>query len=301
MSNPAHSSDDVRAHATRHAVVAGLIDIGITLGAALASRSSVILADFFKTALECLAVWIAFIVIRRIQRGGDRRFEYGMGKLENLSSLFVGMIMIVSILIILSNALHNIRHPGHITGAGVWISLAGQVVYLIINGTLCWRARQLSRKSSAPIMASQTRLFASKAFANLFILLSLGLSLVFREQAWSLYIDPVAAIGIALFILLAATGIFSSSFCDLLDRTLDEELQIVILRELAHHFDSYDAFHGLRSRRSGSRVFIEIFLEFDRGKTMGAVQPVIDQLRHDIEAQIPHSRVTVGLTSEPVD
>ncbi len=300
MSHPPIPPGASRSAAARHAVVAGLVDTLVTLAALLAARSSVILADFFKTALELVAVLLAWLVIRRIQRGADDRFQYGVGKLENLASLFVGAIMIASLVIILGNALHNIRHPSHIAGAGVWISLAAQLAYLIINGALCGKARQLSAQNPSPIMASQMRLFASKAFANLFILASLALSLAFHAHSWAMYIDPVAAMGVALFILLAATGIFSSSFYDLLDRALDEELQIVILRELARHFDAYEAFHGVRSRRSGSHVFIELFLEFHADKTMGEVQPVIDRLRRDIESQIPNSRVTVGLTTEPV-
>ncbi len=300
MSFSAHTSGGSRAATARNAVVAGLVDTGITLAALLAARSSVILADFFKTALEFFAVLLAWIVIRRIQRGADHRFQYGVGKLENLSSLLVGAVMIGSILIILVNAFNNIRHPSHITGVGVWISLSSQVVYMVVNGALCWKARQSLQAEASPIMASQMRLFASKAFANLFILASLGLSLALHAHGWAQFIDPVSSLVIALFILLAATGIFSSSFYDLLDRTLDEELQIIILRELARHFDAYEALHGVRSRRSGSHVFIEIFLEFHADKAMSEVQPVIDQLRHSIETEIPHSRVTVGLTTETI-
>src|SRR5262245_33995610 len=42
-----------------------------------------------------------------------------------------------------------------------------------------------------------------------------------------------------------------------------DALQLHVLRCLSGHFDDYRDFHGMRSRRAGSRVFIEIFLEFD--------------------------------------
>jgi ferrous-iron efflux pump FieF len=297
-----HSGSGVsRESAARAAVVAGLVDTLITLAALIAARSSVILADFFKTGLEFIAVLLAWLAIRRIQRGADHRFQYGVGKLENLSSLFVGVIMLFSILIIMVNAIRNIRDPHPVAGLGVWISVISQIAYMLINGFLCWRARRSALEDPSPIMSSQIRLFMSKAFANLFILLSLGLSLALQGHfAWAHYIDSISSIIIALFILLAATGIFSSSFYDLLDKTLDEELQIVILRELARHFDSYEALHGVRSRRSGSHVFIEIFLEFHMDKKMSEVQPVIDELRRSIESQIQGSRVTVGLTTEAI-
>ena len=55
----------------------------------------------------------------------------------------------------------------------------------------------------------------------------------------------------------------SLNYQRVLDKTLDEELQMVIVRHLAQYFNEYTELHGVRSRRSGSNVYIEIFLEFD--------------------------------------
>ena len=73
---------------TRTALIAGGIDTLITLSAALAANSSVILADFLKTGLEFIAVLLVWVAIRRIKKGGSQ-YEYGMGKLENLSGIAI--------------------------------------------------------------------------------------------------------------------------------------------------------------------------------------------------------------------
>ncbi len=86
---------------------------------------------------------------------------------------------------------------------------------------------------------------------------------------------------------------------DLLDKTLDEELQIVIVRELAAFFDEYHALHGVRSRRSGSNVYIEILLEFEGGKQMHEVQKTIDRIKISLEQKIPKSSVSIVPTSTP--
>jgi cation diffusion facilitator family transporter len=284
----------------RSAVLAGTVDSIVTLAALLAASSTVLLADFFKTVLELIAVLLAWLAIRKINQGSDARFEYGIGKLENLSSLFVGNLMVLCLLIIVANAVRGIFHPAHISGIGVWISIVSQVVYAVVNGYLCFTSRRTAKRESSPIMAAQARLFLSKTFANVFILLALGLSKALSHFPWAVYIDPVSSLIIALFILLAALGTFSSSVNDLLDRTLEEESQIIILRELAGCFDEYEALHGIRSRRSGSHVFIDIFLEFSPDKTIAEVQPVIDKLRRNLEGHIQGSRVTVGLTTTPV-
>ena len=78
---------------TRTAVIAGLADTLITLGALIASQSAVVMADFLKTVLEFVAVLLAWMAIRRITRGAGATYEYGIGKLENLVSLLMAIVM----------------------------------------------------------------------------------------------------------------------------------------------------------------------------------------------------------------
>ncbi len=46
------------------------------------------------------------------------------------------------------------------------------------------------------------------------------------------------------FLLVAGYKEISSSLPDLVDKTLEEEYQIVIIRELTAMFDRYNAFYG---------------------------------------------------------
>ncbi len=101
------------------------------------------------------------------------------------------------------------------------------------------------------------------------------------------------------FLIFSAYGVVSTSLGDLLDRTLDESLQLIIVRALARHFDEYAGFHGLRSRRSGRDVYIEIFLEFDGTRPMSDVQRSIDAMASTIEQDIPGSHAVICPTTRP--
>src|ERR1035437_6096235 len=219
---PAPSDGISKEAATRSAAIAAGVDVLFSLGALIAASSSVILADFLKTFLEFVAVLLAWYAIRRIQRGGGHQFDYGVGKLENLSSLVVGVLMFGCLTLILVNAIRTLLHPSHVAGIGVWISLANQIIYLFVNAWLSVRARRMAKAQNSPLMASQASLFFTKALASGFILLSLTLSLLLSQYAWALYIDPIASLIIAASILFAAVGIFKDSTLDLLDRTLEE-------------------------------------------------------------------------------
>lgn len=295
------SASSSREGHVRAALITGALDTVITFAAFAASRSSVILADFLKTSLELIAVLLAWYTVRRLRRGGHHQYHYGIGKLEHLSSLCVGGLMIAGLLIILFSAFRNLLHPAHIGGTGVWISMAAQAVYAVINGTLYVRTLRSARAEGSPLMASQARLLLTRGLANAFILAALVASLLFHGQAWALYIDPLASLVIAMFILLSAAGILSSSVRDLLDRALEEESQLIILRELVRFVDDFDQLHGIRTRRSGSEVFIELFLEFAPAKTMHEVQSMIDRLSACLQQAIPGSHVAVALANRKVN
>jgi cation diffusion facilitator family transporter len=285
---------------TRIALIAGGIDLVITLIALLAARSSVLLADFLKTCLEFLAVYLAWLAIRSITKGGRGRFEYGLEKLENLSSLLVGTLMVLVFLIIVSNSAYNILNPRHVEGAGVWISMASQIVYGAINARLIIQLGRIAKKGKSPIVDSQRRLLFTKAVGNAFILISLSLSLLLQDFGWSVYIDPAASLVIAGAILMSAIGVFTSSFYDLLDRTLEEADQIALLRVLATQFDHYEDMHGIRSRRAGGKEFIEIFLGYDPEKCVRDVQVSMDTVRHAIQERFPDASVLIVLADKDI-
>ncbi|NDA10259.1 MAG: hypothetical protein EBZ07_05370 [Verrucomicrobia bacterium] len=80
---------------------------------------------------------------------------------------------------------------------------------------------------------------------------------------------------------------------DLMDATLGETTQLQILRQLVRHMDDYERLHKVRSRRSGSHIFVEVFLEFDSNLRMAEVETRIDRLRQAIAETIPGADVSI--------
>jgi cation diffusion facilitator family transporter len=281
----------------RTALIAASFDMVVATVALALAQSAVLVADCLKTGLELAAVLLAWLAIRRITRGDAARYEYGLGKLETLSSFVIAALMGLVFLVIVGNAIRNLISPSHVSGVGVYISLVAQVVLGVLNARIYVRSHKAAKSENSPIMESQAKLFMTRLVGNVFIFLSLALSLSLAAYEWSVYVDPIAALIIGASVLVSAVGVFSSSVYDLLDGTLEEADQLKILRELVQHFDRYEMVHGIRSRRAGNRIFIEIFLEFDPDKRVGAVQKDIDAIRKSIEAAFDNASVSVVLAS----
>jgi len=268
--------------------------------AAVLSGSIVLFADAVKCANEIIATFFAYLTIRKMAKGGAGAYDYGMGKLETITSVVTGGVMFVSLVIVFIIALYRVAVPAELVHDGVYLGIVLMVMGVSMNSWLWMKNYRFNQREPSPIMDSQWRLFRAKAFADFSVLVALIASMELSAYSWSLYIDPLASFVIAGFLLFSGYRVITSSLPDLLDKTLDEELQMVIVRHLAAFFNDYTALHGVRSRRSGSNVYIEIFLEFDGEKKMCEVQEIINRIKSSLEAHIPKSSVSIVPASSAV-
>lgn len=269
--------------------IAGCIVLKIFTTAAGGSLTQV--TDLFRTISEGLAVGFALFSLRRTNRGRDDIHHFGYGKLESLASLVVAGVILVTVFIVVMGMalrLQNPPVPGQV-GYGLVLAVASCAVDFYF-----WRHYYgLSLREHSPLMESQWRMFRSKVAVNTCVIVTLTLTILLKNDPSVVYIDIAGSAMVAGFMLVTAYRLLSASVYELIDGTLDESLQIDILRELARSFDEYDQFHGWRCRRSGTEVYIDLFLEFEPARTMGDVQQAINRIRQRMETSIPGSHVSI--------
>lgn len=254
--------------------------------------------DLFRSFSEVLAVSFSLASLKKTARGRDDLHQFGYGKLESLASLMVAGVILVSFIIVIIGMVLRLQNP-HVTGLlGYGLVLA--ILSFFVDAYFWRRNLRISQKEQSPVMDSQWRLFRTKALVNVCVILSLAVSMLFRDNPHVVYVDILGSAAVAGFMLFAAYRLLTSSVYELVDGALDESLQLVILRELAGFFHEYDQFHGWRCRRSGTEVYIDVFLEFDPARPVGEVQAVIDRMQAAMESSIANSHVYIILANSPV-
>jgi len=239
-------------------------------------------------------VFLSYLSIRKVNRGRTEGYNYGYGKLESVSGLIVATVLVISLIIVIGHTIERFQHPVELHEGGVDLAIVFSAVALLTSAWLWRHDYHLTKEEYSPVLESLWRMYRSKTVASMLVIISLALSAIFSDQPWATYVDPVVSVIIGLFIVQSIYNISAMSVYDLLDRALEESLQIVILRELAHYFDEYEAIHGIRSRRSGANVYVEIFLEFDGDRKMAEVQKVIDDIRTGLESKINGSEIIIS-------
>jgi ferrous-iron efflux pump FieF len=103
----------------------------------------------------------------------------------------------------------------------------------------------------------------------------------------------------ACYLTVTAVGMLHAGLPDLLDRSVGEAVQLSILRALASHFDSFDHLHGIRTRRSGVQVFVQIALGFDADLALSEVDRRAAVIRETIGREIEGADISILLSAHP--
>ncbi len=281
---------------TERTALTGVFTCGLGLVLNIVSvvtaNSLVLVADFFNSLLEFCSVYLSWFTLRRLRRDDRAIFNYGLGKIENLASLMIGLFMLVSVLLMVYLIINRLIHPVRLKGFGIWLGIGCTFVFGLINARLWWRSREHQRIAPSPIVEAQKRLFAVKTTSNTCMFFNFVLSITIIHP-WVMYLDPVVSCITLALMLNSGWHLLRHSVHDLLDRSLDEPLQMLITRQLVNYFDSYTSLDGVRSRYSGRQIFIEIFLGFNAAKPLKDAQMVADSIKVNLEKEIPHAEVTV--------
>ena len=260
---------------------------------AILSGSTLLLtdvADYFKSFASHA---VSLRILRNIREGQLHDFDYGAGKLERVGSLFGALCYIGTLVALAIYSFLRLLQPVPLNADFTLVGIVVQILVFAVNGSLWIYYKRIADASPSPLIDMEWRHKRDDTLGAVAILIALGLSLVFRAEPWALYLDPACALAYAIFAIGSYVPALRETLHDLLDRTLAEDVQIVIMRQLAGHFDGYEAFHGVRSRRAGNRLFIEIALGFDPAKTIGEAETTIESLRAGVEADIPNAEVSI--------
>ena len=257
------------------------------------ANSMVLFSEAFGS-LSCLAMnGISFMILRRIARGQTGQFEYGAEKMEVVGSVVSSVLMLGSSAIMGWITIERFAHPTPVEPVFGGVGLAFQAFCLLLNIWLWRRNRRIAAETSGPIMEATWRSNRADVFEDIGIIASLGLTLARRPYGWSIYIDPACALVALIYPTGEIVNLLRRSLGDLMDKTLEEELQIKILRHLGRHFDQYEDFLRIKSRRAGRRIFIDLYLGFDGDRRIRDVTDLIDRLRQGLAEDIPGAEVNV--------
>lgn len=279
-----------RAAATASLVLATLLAL-LKFGAAVTTGSLAVLSSLIDSLADIVASAITFVSVRISQLPPDRAHRFGHGKAESLSALAQAALVAGSAVFVLVDAIDRLIDP-----VPVRSTLLGVVVMAVaIAGTLTLVAFQhyVVRRTGSPAISADSLHYRADLLTNLLIIASL---LVVERTGWH-WVDPLLGTAIAAYLGFHAYAIGRDAVHVLMDREMPPATRQRIKDIVLAHPEVH-GLHDLRTRGSGTTIFIELHIELDGHMTVHAAHDVTDAIEAELFAAFPDAEVI--LHQEPV-
>lgn len=269
-------------------LVAGKLVIGFSIG------SVSVVSEAVHSGVDLLAAVVALFAVSTSQRVADEDHPFGHGKIENISGTIEALLIFLAAGWILYEAAHKLilPEPLEAVGWGVGVMLVSAVVNLFVSQMLF----KVGRETDSIALQADAWHLRTDIYTSAGVMVGLGLILMgerFLPGAGLLWLDPVAAILVALMIVHAAWRLTRDSGRDLLDASLPGA-ETEEIRELVRGFGaSVRSFHHLRTRKAGANRFVEFHLVVDKDLSVEKAHRMADALTQAIKAKLPGSTVTI--------
>jgi cation diffusion facilitator family transporter len=273
-------------------VAAVLVIIKMTVG--VLSGSIAVLASAIDSFLDLTVSLFNYFALNSAEKDPDDKFHFGRSKIEPLAAVIEGTVISISALFILYEALLKITHnrETEYIMESVWVMVAS----FIITAFLVAFLNYVAKKTKNMVIRADALHYKTDLYSNGAVLLALGLISYTGEHL----IDPILGVGIAIFMVYSAIPIIKEGILMLLDAAIcDEDIQKV--KEIINSEQAVTNYHDLKTRESGSHIFISVHAVFNVSISLYDAHLIADRIEAKIRDLFEDKKTHILIHMDPYD
>lgn len=234
----------------------------LKFAAGILGCSAAMIADAVHSLSDLLTDFVVLLFVRISSRPADSDHPYGHGKYETLATAIVAVALLAAGGVLAAEGVQKILSaihgeelvmPGRIALWAALISIAAkEIIY--------WLTIRVSRRVQSSALEANAWHHRTDALSSVATSIGIGGALLFGGK-WAI-LDPIAAVLVSIFILVAAARLLHEALQDLLEKRLPEEVENEI-RAMVAADSEMSEMHKLRTRRVGNVYSIEMHLRMD--------------------------------------
>lgn len=228
----------------------------------LIGNSAALIADSIHSLSDFASDLAVLGGLKIAEKPVDDTHNYGHGKFETLTTIFIGISLLVICAAIFWNGLANIYEA--LTGGELmrpkWIALTAVVASLVVKEGLYHYTLRIGRDIESPAVIANAWHHRTDALSSVAVLIGIGGTLVLSEK-WAV-LDPIAAVVVSVMILKVAIPLIKNSVNELMEASLNDE-QINMIKHIADGVPGAINPHNIKTRRIGNYVAIDMHLKVD--------------------------------------
>ena len=237
---------------------------------AILSKNLLVYIDLLDSSMYLISLGLIIFLSRKLRKDLRYEYNYGIGKIEAISSLLCDSMGFLGLLITLGFSVQAIIVPEQ--PSELVIAVVGlKIINVAFDTAFFVKQRKITKIHNSAISKSNYAEALSALLFDSVALISLFAMWLLRANFIGGYIAPVVSIFVVIYLMVGYAKRIRQSFIELTDKTLPEEQQMKILNILNRHYNSYSQFHSINSQKSGDITRIDIHLSFEKGTSVDEV------------------------------
>jgi ferrous-iron efflux pump FieF len=268
-------------------LVAGLL-VALKLWALAETGALSIAASLADSALDLIMSLAAAAAIVYASLPADEDHAFGHTSAEDLAALAQSTFILVSAGLIGWAAVARLSADTPPVLASEGRGLVVMVVSIALTLGLVWWQGRVARATGSKVVAADRLHYLGDLLPSLGAIAALWISSHYGIGS----VDAGVAIVAAAVMAVGALRIGKDAWDALMDRAADPEI-LHGIAAIARDWPGVHGFHDLKTRRAGSRVFVNLHIELDGDQSLREAHAIGASLRRAILAAYPQADVII--------
>lgn len=266
-------------------VAAAVLLTGAKLTVGLLTGSLGILSEAAHSGLDLLAAGMTWWAVSLSDRPADAEHPYGHEKIENLSALFETVLLLVTCVWIIYEAVERLFFRAPEVEVNAWS-------YAVVLGAIAVdfsRSRALSRvakETRSAALEADALHFSSDIFSSLVVLVGLISTQLGYPQA-----DAIAGLGVSVFVIWISLRLGGKAIGALTDRVPADH--VARAERAALGVKGVRRVYDVRVRQAGAKHFVDLKVAVGGASSLARAHEVTEAVERALHGAFKHADVLV--------
>ncbi|MBN1328422.1 MAG: cation transporter [Candidatus Heimdallarchaeota archaeon] len=252
-----------------------------------------LLADGLDSGLDLAITMLGFFAIRIANRPADRDHHFGYGKIENLFSVGIALLLVASSGIIGFQAVTKLINHSIPTFSIYNIIVASSSI--VLKSILVAINIRVGKKIKSPTLIANGLNFRTDILTSTVVLISVTVAPLSIKGFELFWIDSTSALVISIIIIITAVKITKEATSVLLDESPNQEM-ITKINGIAKNLEGVKEVGDIRARAIGAEnLLVDIDILLDPKITIEEGHNIVCKLEELIMNQLPVKYIQVHM------
>jgi len=272
-------------------VVAAIFLTSLKIVVGVITGSLGILAEAAHSGLDLVAAAVTLFAVKLSSRPADREHSYGHGKIENLSALFETVLLLVTCVWIIYEAIRRLFFQEVAVEANFW-SFAVMATSILIDFSRSRLLMRVAKKHNSQALEADALHFSTDIWSSSVVIGGLFLVLLsnWLKLSWLGKADAVAALGVSGIVVYISLELGNKTIQALLDGVPNSLIEEV---RRAAKVPGVVEVKKTRVRHSGPEVFADVVLTVGRQTSFERTHDIASQVEAAVQRLLPGADVVV--------